>query len=223
MAKRKLMAMAIRMRKKEMSYSQIRKEINVSKGTLSRWLRDMPLSKKRVSELRDKNEKRIERYRETMKKKREDRMDRKIKIQKKKLLPISKRDMLIAGFFWYWGEGGKTTRSSVVVCNTDPAASRFGLSWMLNSLKIPIEKVKVRLHLYRDMNIGSEMQYWSDLLCIPEKQFQKTQLKKTNFRSINHGNYGHGTCELIVHDTDLKEDVLAGLTVLRRYFCDLRV
>lgn len=37
---------AITLRKKGMSYSQIKTEIGISKSTLSGWLSDMPLSKK---------------------------------------------------------------------------------------------------------------------------------------------------------------------------------
>jgi hypothetical protein len=57
-----------------MSYSQIKQAIGVSKSTLSGWLKDYPLSKERIDELRGKSERRIERYRETMRKKREKRL-----------------------------------------------------------------------------------------------------------------------------------------------------
>ena len=56
---------AIAMRKKGMSYSQIKDKIKVSKSTLSGWLSDMPLSEKRIRELRADSPIRIERYRNT--------------------------------------------------------------------------------------------------------------------------------------------------------------
>jgi len=45
---------AIALRKQEMSYSQIKKVLGVSKSTLSYWLKDFPLSKERVEELQRK-------------------------------------------------------------------------------------------------------------------------------------------------------------------------
>ena len=62
---------ALALRKQEMSYSQIKEILSVSKSTLSGWLKDFPLSKKRINALRGKNEKRIERYRETRRKTKE--------------------------------------------------------------------------------------------------------------------------------------------------------
>ena len=57
---------AIKLRKEGRSYSQIKKELRVSKSSLSLWLRQYPLSEKRLRELRDFNEQRIERFRNTI-------------------------------------------------------------------------------------------------------------------------------------------------------------
>jgi len=65
---------AIILRKQGMSYSQIKKILKVGKSTLSTWLKDYPLSKQRIRELRDWSEQRIERCRETKRKKKEKRL-----------------------------------------------------------------------------------------------------------------------------------------------------
>ena len=75
MAKPKLRDKAIKLRKQGKSYSQIKQEVDVSKGTLSRWLQDYPLSEKRLRELRDHNPKRIEKFRKTMREKRQSDFD----------------------------------------------------------------------------------------------------------------------------------------------------
>lgn len=72
MVKREERARALRLRRQGKSYSQIKKEIGVSKSTLSCWLRTYPLNKKQIEKLmklRATSEVRIERYRETMRKK----------------------------------------------------------------------------------------------------------------------------------------------------------
>ena len=62
---------AIKLRKQGKSYSQIKTIIGVNKGTLSYWLKDFPLEEKRLRELRDWNQVRIEHYRKTRTLKRE--------------------------------------------------------------------------------------------------------------------------------------------------------
>ena len=54
------------------AHAQIKSIVGVSKSTLSHWLRDYPLSQRRMRELRDLNPKRIKSYRETRKRRRED-------------------------------------------------------------------------------------------------------------------------------------------------------
>lgn len=59
----------------ELSYGEIRKRLGVPKSTLSYWLREFPLSEEKILELRrqgwKKNEAKIERFRNAMRKKRE--------------------------------------------------------------------------------------------------------------------------------------------------------
>jgi orotate phosphoribosyltransferase-like protein len=73
MARIKDRANAIELRKSGLSYSQIKTKLNVSKSSLSLWLRDMPLSDKRLRQLRDHSQVRIEKTRETKRKKKEQR------------------------------------------------------------------------------------------------------------------------------------------------------
>lgn len=47
-----LRQLAIELRQNELSYSEIRKQLGIAKSTLSYWLRDFPLTKERVLELR---------------------------------------------------------------------------------------------------------------------------------------------------------------------------
>lgn len=50
---------AILLRKRGYSYSQIKNKLGISKSTLSGWLYDIPLSEKRIRELRDLSPQRI--------------------------------------------------------------------------------------------------------------------------------------------------------------------
>lgn len=69
MARTKDKEKALALRSKGYSYSMIKEEIGISKSTLSGWLRDFPLSDKRISELQSNSEIRIEKCRATKQKK----------------------------------------------------------------------------------------------------------------------------------------------------------
>ncbi|MBU4369141.1 helix-turn-helix domain-containing protein [Patescibacteria group bacterium] len=200
---------AIKLRLEEKSYSQIKKILGISKSTLSYWLRDYPLSKQRIRELRDCNEQRIERFRETMRKKREMRLKEIYNEQKRIWLPLTKREKFFAGLFLYWGEGHKDLRGPVGVSNTDPDIIRFILYWLTKILKVPREKIKIALHLYKDMDIQKEHLFWSKILNLPLSQFRKPYIKKSSSLRINHkGKFGHGTCRIYICDVRLGEKIM---------------
>lgn len=204
-----------------MSYSQIKKTLGVSKSTLSYWLRDYPLSKERINELRGRSETRIEKFRETMKRKRERRLNGFYREEKRKWLPLSKRELFIAGLFLYWGEGGKTVRQTISLNNTDPQVMKFTLYWLIEALEIPEEKIRVYLHLYSDMDIRKEMGFWSKELKIPLSRFVKPYIKESKKADIDHKGFGHGTCGLLVCDTRLKERILMSIKAIADYYGEM--
>jgi len=206
---------AIKLRKAGESYSRIKKMLVVSKGTLSLWLRDYPLSEKRLRELRDWNEQRIEKYRETRRNQRETRLERVYRAQKKIVLPLSKRELFLAGLFLYWGEGTKHSMNTLVLTNTDPTMIRFYIKWLIKGLGVPKEKIKVRLQLYKDMNLKREKEYWSQITNIPFSQFRNPQIKDSYTTRRNHkGRFGHGTCDIALNNVQVGQKVFMGIKAI---------
>lgn len=219
MAKFKEKALALKLRREGKSYSQIKLALKVSKSTLSYWLRDLPLSKQRIRELRDWNEVRIERYRETRRRTKEVLLKKIYAEERFKILPLSKRDLFIAGLFLYWGEGSKTNDGQISISNTDPAVIKMALNWFQKILLIPKEKINIKLHLYTDMDVDREALFWSHSLKIPLSQFKNPYIKKSNREGITYKvGFGHGTCNLIVGNATLNKKVIMGLKVIRDYF-----
>jgi len=203
------------LRKQGMSYSQIRSIIKVSKSTLSLWLKNYPLSKERIKELRAFSERRIERFRETVRQKREKRLTETYQTQKQLILPLSNRELFIAGLLLYWGEGTKCRRDGLSISNNDPSVIRFFIYWLKKSLAIPKKKIRILLHLYNDMNINNEINYWSKILRIPLRQFNRSYIKKTPSTRINHkGGFGHGTCNVRINSVPLAEKIFMSLKVI---------
>ena len=205
---------AIKLRLEGESYSQIKEIIGVSKSTLSYWLKDYPLSEKRIRELRDNNPRRIERYRATRIRKKQERLEKIYQEEKKRILPLTKRDILIAGLLLYWGEGGKTKESQLCVSNTNPATIKFFIKW-LGILGISRDEIKIRLHLYKDMQEKKEIEFWSKELVIPKTQFRKSYIKSSNMSSITYKiKFNHGTCNAILDDARITEKIFADLKII---------
>ncbi|PJE64033.1 hypothetical protein COU89_00025 [Candidatus Roizmanbacteria bacterium CG10_big_fil_rev_8_21_14_0_10_45_7] len=207
---------ALTLRRLGKSYNEIKQQLNVSKSTLSLWLRNYPLSEERLYQLRTAQRK-IEKYRATMLLKREKRLASYYKKQKQLLLPLSERECLLAGIFLYWGEGNKVSSHVVSVSNTDPNVLKFTLLWMTKSLRIPKKDIKVRLHLYKDMDINKETSFWVKKLNISRSNFGNPYIKTTKTTEVIHRGFGHGTCTLNTCHTILKEKILMTIKAIGHY------
>ncbi len=204
---------ALAMRRKGMSYSQIKESLKVSKSTLSAWLSPYPLSAERIRELRTDNQQRIERCRNTKLQKRNARLASVYETVKNEIGTLSKREIHIAGLFLYWGEGDKSGKV-FSISNTDPGVMRFFVSWA-RSIGVPEDKLVVILHLYADMDEAAAKSYWSNELRIPLKNFKKPYRKTSTLTGLTYKNgFGHGTCMVRVYDKRLATLVIMSIKYL---------
>ncbi len=206
---------AIKLRLAGNSYSYIKGQLKVGKGTLSQWLNNIELSNKQIEKIRnDSLARRIESYIRTTRLRREKIFETIYSDQKNKLLPLNNRDLLVAGLFLYLGEGAKSNRSRIQITNTDPSIIKFSIFWMTKILNIEIKKLRVQLHLYNNMDIENELNFWQNITRLKKEQFIKPYIKTTSSLKIDHPSFGHGTCNLYACDTKLKHNILAGIKVI---------
>lgn len=221
MAHKALRTEAIRLRLQGYTYGQIKRELNLAKSTLSDWLKNLPLSEETLQNLSKNREIsrdiRVERFRQTYRNKWISRLSKILTKQERLLLPLSERELFIAGAFLYWGEGSKH-RGWVSISNTDPRVILFSLYWMTKNLKIPKKRINVRLHLYSDMNIEEEITFWSATLGIPKAQFKPPYIKKTTREGLSYKSFGHGTCNLITFNMGLSEKIAMSIKAIAGYY-----
>jgi hypothetical protein len=93
------------------------------------------------------------------------------------IVRVDRLNRSIAGLFLYWGEGTKSARDLVAFTNTDPVMIRFFIKW-LALFDIKKDKLKIKLHLYSDMEVDEKISFWSKYLNIKKIQFQKTIHKR---------------------------------------------
>ena len=221
MAKTALREKAIQLRLQGKTYGQIKRELGLAKSTLSDWLRNLPLDQEQIKLLAKNKELakdiRIEIFRTTFKNKRLKKLKSVLEKQSKELLPLSKKELFLAGIFLYWGEGDKK-HGRISISNTDPRVVKFSLYWMIKILKIPKNVIKANLHLYKDMNVQEAIEFWSQELNLPKEQFRKPYIKKTNREGLTYKSFGHGTCRLYAGSVQLSEQVAMSIKAISDYY-----
>lgn len=210
---------AIELRKRGLSYSSIKRELNVSKSSLSLWLQKYPLTERQIYKLSPlSRERRIEHFRETFRKKRLSVLNEAYDIEKVKIGRLSQREIYLMGLMLYWGEGMKASRGTISFANTNPAMIRMAIYWLINCLGFVKANLGVKLHLYSDMNIERETNYWANELNMPVAQFKKPYIKESKFGNLTQKGFGHGTCDLGTCNTKKKDLIVMGMKVVSDYF-----
>lgn len=202
--------------RKELSYGEIRKKLGVSKSTLSYWLREFPLSEDKILELRrlgwQKGEISRERFRNTMRKKRE-LADLKIyETYKKQISGLSRDSLFVAGLMLYLGEGDKRNNTRIVLANTDHRIIKFFIKWIVDFLDVRKDDIRIQLHLYENMDRAKEKNFWDRELNLKEHQFYKTQVRKLQKSSFSYaGSHRHGTCSMYVLGVEKKRKLMMAI------------
>lgn len=201
---------------KEMSYGEIRKRLGVSKSTLSYWLREYPISEEKILELRREGwksgEASRERFRTTMRKKKEVK-DREVYDRyRRHFLNYSEDNFFVAGLMLYLAEGAKKDYTKISIANTDVRIIRFFVKWMEKFLGVAKGKIKVQLHLYENMDIGKEKGFWKSELGFEESQFYPPAIRKLQKSSFSYReSYRHGTCSLYVGGVEKNREVMMAI------------
>lgn len=214
--------------KHQLGFGTIAKQLSVSKGTLSRWLKDYPLSPKRIQQLRRENwnrgEAKRELFRQTMRKKRDARIERRFREVQKKFQKLSDQSLFVAGLMLYLAEGDKKNEYHIGLANTDAQLIRFFIWWLRRFLKVPTSRMRGLLHLYTDMDIEKEKRYWVKQTGLSKKQFYKDQIRPIRPGSFSYPeSFRHGTCKIYVNGVKEKTELMLSIKAFFDTYKGLRV
>ncbi|OGZ66230.1 MAG: hypothetical protein A3C58_01625 [Candidatus Staskawiczbacteria bacterium RIFCSPHIGHO2_02_FULL_34_10] len=195
---------AIDLRKSGRSYGEIRREIKVSKATLSLWLRDIVLTPEQEDriyvELKQKNAYRMAKANQ---RKRIEGTEEIIKKAKKEAVKLFKNPLFLPGLMLYWAEGDKSElHEHVKFTNADPRMIKFIMRWFREICKIQEERFRVCIHIH-SLHVKKDIEnYWSGVTGIPISQFHKTQIKQTSLGQRKNKIY-EGTCAISTGNKNL--------------------
>jgi len=206
---------AVQLREQGKSYSEIRNIIDVSKSTLSNWLKDIELSREHKSRLNrlqataylgaKKRQLASLRHHEGIKEE-----------AKKEAIRLSRAPFFIAGLMLYWAEGGKNM-GSVQFSNSDPAMIKIMMHWFRKFCGIPENKFRISLFIH-SLHAKADCQgFWQDVTAVSSKQFYKPYIKPTIFSNRKNKLY-EGTCRIVIHNRDLLSKIIGWKNGIEKIF-----
>lgn len=192
---------AIHLRRLGKSYGEIHKQVNVSKSTLSLWLRDIELTPEQKARLKGRQKARHEGAKANQRK-RIERTREIISEAKKEVKYLYKNFLFLSGLMLYWAEGAKRSKETIKFSNSDPAMIELMMKWLREICKVPEKKFRIGLHIHELYCRKDAENYWSQITGVPLNQFQKTYIKSTSLKHRKNKLY-NGTCNIIVCNKDL--------------------
>lgn len=200
--KKELRQLAVKLRTEDkLSYSAIKQKLGVPKSTLSYWLRELPLDEDQIKALQrtswKKGEASRERYRNTMRQKKQLLEERFYENYSKEFDDLSKEVFFVAGLMLYLGEGDKKVSHRIALSNTDPKLIVFFIHWLEDYFDTKKSEIRIQLHLYENMDLEKEQNFWQNTLGLPDSQFYKMSVRKLQKTSFSYkDSIRHGTCEV---------------------------
>ena len=194
---------AIELRMKGLAMGEIAQQLNVSKSSISYWVRDIVLTKKQINSLNSNGfsveaieKRRISRLANT--KTKHDKVFEQAKIEAEDFIG---NHLWCVGVSLYWGEGGKT-QGTARIANSDPAVIKTMMYFFREVCKIPEAKFRAHIHTFKHCETKKAEQYWSRISKLPVTQFYKTYKKQSSASLNKRDTLPFGTVQIYVHEKD---------------------
>ncbi|HZZ99713.1 MAG TPA: hypothetical protein VFK07_03330 [Candidatus Paceibacterota bacterium] len=183
---------AIDMRKRGFSYSEISEKLFVPKSTLSLWLREVPIEEEHLQKLRD-------RKLEALRSGSRERLARvaasieELKNQSaESVKEISKRELWLMGIVLYWRErfSSDDVRKGVQFSSSDPALAKLFLLWLAEVGGIREEEIISDVFLSEDDDRNKVLKHWAEVVGKPSHVYVQKSSKKKKMRKRNRNELG---------------------------------
>ena len=197
---------AIKLRRRGLSYGEIRKSIPVAKSTLSLWLKTVSLTTKQRRRLYTKSVFSLNLGPQSQKERRIREINEIVKKAGKEInFPLSLETYRLLGSALYWAEGSKTGK--FMITNSDPELILFMVNWFKRIFNVYPSRLKAKLNIYPQQNDLKLKKFWSQLTGIPLENFNKSFIKPLN-KGYKKNNLYYGTIGICVSKgTDLRHRV----------------
>lgn len=196
--KEDLKKLAVNLRRRGLTYSEILAKIPVAKSTLSLWLRSVSLAKKQYQRL---TRKRLLAQQKGATAKHQQRLDLVKRISEEALKEMCRLDdkhLWLAGIMLYWAEGSKAKEYNISqqtqFTNSDPKMIKLFLLWLGKVLKIQSDQLVFSIFIHTSGNVTNALNFWSKVTGCDigsfRVYFKKHKVKKTNRKNTGEAYFG---------------------------------
>tara|TARA_B110000503_G_C7094546_1_gene390935 strand:- start:99 stop:755 length:657 start_codon:yes stop_codon:yes gene_type:complete len=197
---------AVSLRKDGLAITKIADILNVSKSTISLWVKDIILSDKQKISL--KNRSKVSSLRSlSFKDKRKSFQS----IGSKRIYTES--DLYIAGCMLYWGEGTKG-KNYVRITNSDIAMLILFKKFVLTFFDVKNEDFKLSINCYTDYHdIDVIQDFWISKLDISSNNLKKSYINNipSSSKCIKKNKLEWGTASLSIYRTDIVQEIYGAI------------
>lgn len=205
------------LRKRGDSINDIALKLNVAKGSVSLWVRDISLTKEQMAKntARGFSKVAIEKRRIARISKTKKRHLEVFLTAQKEVTALSQQELWLLGVALYWGEGTKTFKGNVSIANSDPAIIKIMMRFFREILKVSEHRFRCHVHTFEHKNSKLAEAYWSDITGVPLNQFYKTYSKPSVAGKQKRQTLPYGTVGIYICDTMLQLKMLGWIEGLK--------
>lgn len=210
---------ALELRRRNRSYRQISRDLNIPLSTLAGWLKNELWSQ----DIRDKLgqeaslafPEKLRRIVAANKKRWADLRESYRQEAVKEFVDLKNDPLFLAGIMLYWGEGEKRAKYSAVrLTNNEPEMIKIFNLFLIKVLNIAPEKIHARLLLYPDLVDSVQKNFWSRATGLSVDQFKKSIYIKGRHPTKR---LSYGVCTIIIQSRALKERMLKWLELCQNH------
>jgi transposase-like protein len=225
MAKYQARMRAIQLRIAGTSISDIARQLDVSKSTVSHWCRDISLSahamQQIVSRSNTKSTNALLAYTEGLRMKRQQDIVSDKLSGKRQLGRVNARDIYCIGLGLYWGEGYKKGSQEFGFTNSDPKMIAFYIQWLISVFQISRKDLILRISINEIHKERIEVitRYWAQVTKVPLKNFTQPSFIHSKSKKVYLDTNDHmGTLRVKVRrGTQKRRQVLGAIEALALY------
>jgi len=195
-----------KLRAKGYSINQIFKIVQVSKSSVSLWVRDVKLSKTAKHILKAHT---LEARKTSAKAKKQKILDKYSQLGDKllKTTNIDDNFLKICCGLIYWCEGGTHDDNRIQFTNSNPQIIKTFMILLRRLYIIDERRFRISLHIHSYHQAKDQINYWSKITKVPTNQFNKPYLKQNT--SIRKKPDYQGCVNIRYSDTSLTRTIIA--------------
>ena len=187
--------------------------LGVSASTVSRWVRDIPLTPAQREALAARNHRFSAQHNGRAARRESARRTRERWQSEGRWLARMDDGLLRAGCMLYWAEGSKR-RGQAIFTNSDVAMMRLFLRFLREWFDPPVDRLtfSVNCFLGNGLSLAEIERYWLDELELPDSCLRKGSVNRPSPASKRTGRVLlHGTGRLTCHSTEIVQTIYGAI------------